>query len=58
MANNFPYDVYGLDSYSLSYHALAQFKQILLKETMPDEIVDAIEDQIIPALEHILAQDY
>ena len=58
MANNFPYDVYTLDSYSLSYHALAQFKQILLKETMPDEIVEVIEDQIIPALEHIVAQDY
>ena len=58
MANNFPYDVYGLDSYSLSYHALAQFKQILLKETIPDEIVDAIEELVLPALEYILAQDY
>ncbi len=58
MANNFPYDVYTLDSYSLSYHALAQFKQILLKEKMPDDVVYLIEEQIIPALEGILLQDY
>jgi len=58
MPNHFPYDVYSLDSYSLSYHALAQFRQILLKEKMPIDIVNIIEDEIIPALEHIVSQDY
>jgi hypothetical protein len=55
---NHPYNVYSLDSYSLSYHALAQFRQILLKEKMPIDIVNIIEDEIIPALEHIVSQDY
>jgi hypothetical protein len=58
MNNAFPYDIYTLDSHSLSYHALAQFKQILLKEKMPDDVVYLIEEQIIPALEGILLQDY
>jgi hypothetical protein len=58
MPNHFPYDVYNLDSHSLSYHALAQFRQILLKEKMPLDIVDTIEDRIIPALEHIVSSDY
>jgi hypothetical protein len=58
MPNQFPYDVYSLDSYSLSYHALAQYKQILTRENMPAEIVDIIEDVIIPALENIVASDY
>ena len=58
MPNQFPYDLYTLDSYSLSYHALAQYKQILTREKMPDEIVDIIEDHIIPALENIVNSDY
>jgi len=58
MANHFPYDVYTLDSHSLAYHSLAQFKQILLKEEMPDDVVYLIEDKIIPALEGIVSQDY
>jgi len=56
--NNFPYDVYTLDSHSLSYHALARYKQILLRENIPDEIADIIEEHLIPALESIVNSDY
>jgi len=56
--NHFPYDIYQLDSHSLAYHSLAQFKQILLKEEMPNDIVYLIEDKIIPALEGIVSQNY
>lgn len=52
--NHFPYDVYKLDSYSLSYHALARYKQILREETLPFDVLARIEDDIIPALEAIL----
>ena len=58
MANNFPYDIYTLDSHSLSYHALARYKQILLRENIPDEIADIIEEHLIPALESIVNSDY
>ena len=56
--NHFPYDIYTLDSHSLAYHTLARFKQILAKEVLPNDVLDAIEDKIIPALEHIVSQDY
>ena len=52
--NHFPYDVYKLDSYSLSYHALARYKQILREETLPFDVLARIEDDIITALEAIL----
>jgi len=52
--NHFPYDLYSLDCYSLSYHALARFKQLLQRDMMiPSDIADQIEENIIPALEYI-----
>lgn len=52
--NNFPYDLYKLDSYSLSYHALARYRQILRDEALPFDVLARIEDDIIPALEAII----
>ena len=52
--NNFPYELYKLDSYSLSYHALARYKQILRDEVLPFDVLARIEDDIIPALEAII----
>ena len=50
----FPYDVYSLSAYSLSYHAMRRFKQILLNDMMlPADIIEKIEDEILPALEYI-----
>ena len=52
--NNFPYDVYHLDYYSLAYHALARFKQCLRDDmTIPSDILDKIEEELIPTLEFI-----
>jgi ATP-dependent protease ClpP protease subunit len=52
--NRFPYDLYSLDCHSLSYHALARFKQLLQRDMMiPSDIADQIEENIIPALEYI-----
>lgn len=54
MPNHIPFDLYALDSYSLTYHALARFKQLVQSDcTLPSDIVDKIEDVIIPALEYI-----
>jgi hypothetical protein len=52
--NHFPYDIYQLDSYALSYHALARYKQILRDEVLPFDVLARIEDDIIPALEAII----
>jgi hypothetical protein len=52
--NHFPYDLYKLDSYALSYHALARYKQILRDEVLPFDVLVRIEDDIIPALEAII----
>ena len=44
----------GMDSVSLSFNALNRFRSILkTEEGIPDEIIQAIEEQIIPALEFI-----
>ena len=53
MSNHFPYDIYTLDSFSLSYHALARFKQLLCSDNISADIAEKIEDDIIPALEYI-----
>jgi hypothetical protein len=45
--NHFPYDIYQLDSYSLSYHALARYKQILRDEVLPFDVLARIEDDIL-----------
>ena len=41
-----------LDSYSMSYHSLNRWKQILNDHALPNEVADKIED-IIEALEYI-----
>jgi len=52
--NHMPYDHYRLDYHSLSYHALARFKQVIYSDnTIPADIIEKIEDEIIPALEYI-----
>ena len=52
--NHMPYDLYRLDYHSLSYHALARFKQVIHSDnTIPADIIEKIEDEIIPALEYI-----
>ena len=52
--NQVPYDLYTLDCYGLAYHTLARFKQLLQRNMMiPSDIVEQIEDNIIPALEYI-----
>jgi len=54
MRNHIPYDLYALDCYSLTYHTLARFKQIVRHDcTLPPDIIDQIEDILIPALEYI-----
>jgi hypothetical protein len=52
--NHIPYDLYSLDWHSLSYHTLARFKQIVRHDcTLPADIIEQIEDNIIPALEYL-----
>jgi hypothetical protein len=52
--NNFPYDLYKLDSYAITYHALARYKQLVRDENMPTDVLHRIEDEILPALEAII----
>ena len=50
--NNVPYDLYALDWYSLAYHALAKYKQLMYSDgAMPGDVADHIEETLIPALE-------
>lgn len=52
--NEFPYDVYSLNYHELAYHALARFRQLLQRDmTIPADIAEQIEDNIIPSLEYI-----
>lgn len=52
--NHIPHHIYQLDYHSLAYHTLARFKQLVERDmTMPADIVEQIEDNIIPALEYI-----
>lgn len=53
--NQFPYDLYRLDSYGMAYHSLARFRQLLATEIMPFDVVTKLEDEIIPALEQIIS---
>lgn len=54
MANHIPYDLYTLDWHSLAYHTLARFKQIVQRDnTLPADVCEQIEDNIIPALEYL-----
>lgn len=54
MTLTFPHDIYQLGAYSLSYHTMRRFKQILLNDMMlPPDIIEKIEDDILPALEYI-----
>jgi hypothetical protein len=54
MPNHIPYDLYTLDWHSLAYHSLARFKQIVRDDgTIPSDVLDQIEDNIIPALEYL-----
>lgn len=53
--NHFPYDIYNLDSHSLAYHARERFKQIVQRNsTIPCDIIEQIEDNLIPALDYII----
>lgn len=54
MPNHIPYDLYALDSYSLAYHSHARFKRLVEVENMPTDIIEQVEDNILPALEYII----
>jgi hypothetical protein len=54
MLNHLPYDLYKLDSYSLTYHALARYKQLLHSDDLSISEIEDIEDRIIPILETFL----
>jgi hypothetical protein len=54
MTNHIPYDLYNLSWHSLAYHSLARFKQIVRHDdTIPADVIEQIEDNIIPALEYL-----
>ena len=56
MSNHIPYEVYNLDWHTLAYHTLARFKHIIWDDnTIPSDVLDQIEDNIIPALEYLEA---
>lgn len=43
----------SLNSYSLAYHSIAAWKRILKAEFLPADVLDKIEEEILPALEYI-----
>ena len=49
----------SLDSYSLAYHSLAAWKRILKDEhlNLPPDVLDKIEEELIPALEYVEGWD-
>lgn len=47
------YNIYTFDEQQLSFHAAAQFRKLLLDPTVPLDIAEKIEDQILPALDYI-----
>lgn len=52
MNNHYP--IYTLGWHTLAYHSLTRFKQLLHEDlTIPSDVVEQIEDNIIPALEYL-----
>ena len=47
------YNVYELSTQSLAYHAAKRFKYLLASGMLPGEIIDRLEEEVLPALEWI-----
>jgi len=47
------YNVYELSTQSLAYHAAKRFKHLLVSGMLPGEIIDKLEEEVLPALEWI-----
>ena len=47
------YNVYELSTQSLAYHAAKRFKHLLVSGMLPGDIIDKLEEEVIPALEWI-----
>jgi len=47
------YNVYEMSTQSLAYHAARRFKYLLLMGMLPGDIIDKLEEEVIPALEWI-----
>jgi hypothetical protein len=47
------YNVYEMSTQSLAYHAAKRFKYLLASGMLPGEIIDRLEEEVIPALEYI-----
>ncbi len=48
-----PFDIYTLDEYCLAHHSLIKFKMLVRDSYIPGDILEKIEDELIPALEYI-----
>jgi len=47
------YNVYEMSTHSLAYHAARRFKHLLASGMLPGEIIDRLEEEVIPALQWI-----
>ena len=47
------YNVYEQSADSLAYHAARRFKHLLVSGMLPGDIIDKLEEEVIPALEWI-----
>ena len=47
------YNVYELSTQSLAYHAAKRFKHLLVSGMLPGDIIDKLEEEVIPGLEWI-----
>jgi len=47
------YNVYEQSAHSLAYHAARRFKHLLVSGMLPGDIIDKLEEEVIPALEWI-----
>ena len=47
------YNVYELSTQSLAYHAAKRFKHLLVSGMLPGDIIDKLEEEVLPALAFI-----
>ena len=47
------YNVYEQSAHSLAYHASRRFKHLLVSGMLPGDIVEKLEEEVLPALEWI-----
>ena len=48
-----PFDIYTLDEHGLAHHSLIKFKMLVRNNYIQGDILEKIEDELIPALEYI-----